>query len=425
MAANIPRAEPGYSRPASSSNRIAVAIFAILILGGLGLWAYMATRPTQEMVVQRDVVGLLPLDGKIVVPPSARADIYSPTRAPVDKVSVSVGAHVNKGDALVELSFPSADAAVEQARQTLKAAETASANAAQSYDAQIAGAQRQLDAARAAEKSALQTPPAGSNPPASSDTTTPPPTTGTDAQSASDARMTAEQSLQLARADKEASLAPYRAQVEAAREAYRQANAGEKISKIRAPITGTVLALNAQPGQEVGTDPKVPVATIVDLSAIQAHAVLDPQKAGYVKPGMPVQLTFKELPGKTFEGKVSRLTSEVNTRVGGLVKEQNYVAIIEFKNVDALARPDMTPNVAVKMGEVKNALAVPNDAVDHDSSGRPIVKALRSGQWQPVIVETGLTDGKYTQIKAGLKKGETIQVTPDLIKTASLPGVKR
>ena len=43
--------------------------------------------------------------------------------------------------------------------------------------------------------------------------------------------------------------------VDAAREAYRQARAGARVGLIRTPIDGTVLALNAQPGQEVGRLP--------------------------------------------------------------------------------------------------------------------------------------------------------------------------
>jgi hypothetical protein len=53
--------------------------------------------------------------------------------------------------------------------------------------------------------------------------------------------------------------------------------------------------------------------------------------------------------------------------------------------------------------------------VELDRSARSIVKVLRDGQWVPVVVETGLSDGRFTAIKGDIKEGETVQVTPKLL----------
>src|SRR5205807_8116199 len=110
--------------------------------------------------------------------------------------------------------------------------------------------------------------------------------------------------------------------------------------------------------------------------------------------------------------------------VGGLIKEHDVGAVIEFENKGDQVQPGMKPAVAFRDQEVKNALAVPNEAVDKDSSGRPTVKVLRGGKWQAVAVQTGVTDGQYTQIKSGLQKGEIVQVTPSVVNAAQLPGRK-
>jgi multidrug efflux pump subunit AcrA (membrane-fusion protein) len=133
---------------------------------------------------------------------------------------------------------------------------------------------------------------------------------------------------------------------------------------------------------------------------------------------MDVSLTFAELPGKTFEGKVSKITSTVDEKLGGLVKESKYIALVDFKNTDGAAKPGMKPMIALKTGDAKGALAVPSEAVDV-RNGVPTVKVLRGGQWQVVSVQTGVSDGRYTQVKEGLKEGETVQVTPNLVQAAT------
>jgi HlyD family secretion protein len=391
------------------------AAVVLLVLIALGVWAYFATRPRPATVVRRDIVGLEFLNGEIVTPPSARADVFTAYKAPVEKVDASIGARVSRGDILVELSFPSVEAAVQQAQAGVKAAETAYANARLQYDRAVTSAQKQLDAARAAEKAGTGNASPSSEPEGTGQETTPP----TDAGQPSANRQEAEQTLQQAQQNRDIGLASYRQQLDSARETYQQAMSGAKAAFLRAPISGTVLALNAQPGQPVPNDGKTPVATIVDLDALQVQATMTPEQTGYIRTRMPVLLAFADIPNRQFEGRVSRITSQIASGVAGLIKEQRYVAIIEFRNADDAVRPGMKPNVAVKTGEAKNALAVPNEALETDASGRPIVRMLSNGQWLPIAVQPGLSDGRYTEIKSGLQQGEIVQVIPNLLHAAS------
>src|SRR5262249_15995630 len=120
-----------------------------------------------------------------------------------------------------------------------------------------------------------------------------------DLQQATEARATAEQELAQAREEMEAALAPGRQALEAARERVQEAQAGRTAALIRAPIRGTVLALNAQPDQEIGADPKTPVATIVNLTALAVQAPMKADLASAVRPGMPATLTFDEVPNQS------------------------------------------------------------------------------------------------------------------------------
>ncbi len=391
--------------------------FLLIAIIAFGAWAYFASRPTPAKVVQRDIVGLVPLEGEVVIPPNAKADVYAPFQAPVEKVHVTVGAKVNRGDVLVELAYASAEAAAEQARLNLKAAETAYANAKNQIDDAVVAAQRHLEQARAAERKTRQPTSTTFTPDGGSISVETPAA----AESAAQARIAAEQALQQAKLDMEAGLLSYKSQLEQAREIYQKARQGARIANIKAPISGTVLALNVRPGEQIPEKQKDPVVTIVDLGALQIQAEMEPDQAGGVKPGTPVTLRFAEVPNKQFDGKVKQVTTRVDRKLAGLVKNQKFVAIVDFKNDEGLVKPGMkVQQVALKTGEVRNATAIPVEALDRDKTGKPIVKALRGGQWQTVVVESGITDGEYVQIKSGLQPGETIQVTPNILNAGPL-----
>lgn len=395
---------PPRSDERAGRSRWGYGLVALLLLGGAGAWFYTANRPHPAQVVRQDIVGQIPMNGTIIVPPKARADVFAPFTAPVEKVAASVGQHVEKGDLLVKLQIVNAEAYHEQTKQALKLAETAYANAQNQLNGPVNAAQQQLAAARAAAQ-----------PQPSPDPNNPAPAPSPDATTNVAA---AEAAVQQAIASRDSQLIAYKQQLDAAREANRQARAGERTGEIRAPITGTVLALNAQPGQVPSTDAKTPLATVVDLSAIQVQAAAAPEQAGYLKKDMPVLLSFKELPGKEYSGTISNVTTRLEERAAGLIKNQQVVAVIDFKNRDAEVRPGMTPIVGAKTGEAKDALAAPVEAVDTDGSGRPVLHVMRGGNWQDVAVTTGISDGRVIQITSGVKEGETIKVTPDVLHAA-------
>jgi multidrug efflux pump subunit AcrA (membrane-fusion protein) len=100
-------------------------IIVVLIAIGLGVWAFISSRPKPARVEQRDVISYVPLSGTVIAPPSGKRDVIASNPVPVEEVLVSVGQKVYKGDTLVKLYYPSAEDAVRQARDNLRSAEKA------------------------------------------------------------------------------------------------------------------------------------------------------------------------------------------------------------------------------------------------------------------------------------------------------------
>jgi multidrug efflux pump subunit AcrA (membrane-fusion protein) len=345
-----------------------------------------------------------------VAPPLARADIRTPYRAPVARVYASVGDRVSRGDVLVELTHPTAQAAYDQAQQELQAARAAYEKARQQYSAPLNQARQQLEAARATERRAREAT-AASEPAVGEEAVAAVEQPAMSLAEATEARLEAERAVLQAQAELENALVPYQQRLEAARAAFQDAQSGRKVAMIRSPIAGTVLALNARPGEEIGADRQAIVATVVDLDELQVHAGMSSEEAGSIHRGAPVTLTFDDLAGQTFSGEIDQIVTEPARPLQG----QQQVAIIEFRNEKGLVKPEMKAHAAVRLGSANDALAVPSEAVDRDEQGRPVVEVLRDGRWQEVVVEPGLSDGQYTAIRSGLKEGETVRVTPALL----------
>ncbi len=410
-----PATPPGFRHRAAS-----LGIVTAFVL--LGAWGCNRAPETESASVgRRDIAGILALRTNADVPPTDRADVTAPYSAPVAKVYTGVGDRVKKGDTLLELAASGAQAAYSDNRAAVKQAETALANAQKQYEANVAVAKKQVDQARIAEKAAR-------NAAAKAVATATNPDNGADASGGENAatgmsadasgdvsgalqqavteRLTAEQALIRATAARDAALAPYKQRLAQARQGFRGAQATRKELQVHAPITGEVLTFTPKPGQMIGEDAKAVIATIVDLSDIKAHAPLAPDQQPYVKEGTSVTLTFTALPNQTFAGKVAHISKQADPAT----QLPTNTMTLTFVNTKGMVKPGMAGTANIKLGEVKNVLAVPNGAIGRDAAGQPQVKVKNGNDWAPTTVEIGLSDGAFTEVKSGLKAGDVVQV---------------
>lgn len=337
-----------------------------------------SAKPTTATVSRRDVEGFLVLEGTLVTPPTDYAEVLTPYRAPAEKVMVTVGKWVREGEVLVTLSYPDAQAALAQAQADVRSAEVALQNARTQFDDDVKRLESEIKNLKSRQANG---------------------------EMVEDQLAVAQAELQDARTMLQSNLAPYQASMNTAQANLRSAQTGAKQASIRAPISGTVLALNAQAGRMLGEDEK-PVATICDLAALEVHAPVSNEQVGMIKRSMPVSVSFDGLADE-FPGTVKRIITKTD---GSAIQ---YYAVVAFENKEGLVKPGAkVKGVAVKTGEVKNVLAVPTDAVETDNSGKRVVMILQGEDWMPTVVEVGLSGKGYTEIKSGLKEGQSVQVTP-------------
>lgn len=358
-------------------------------------------------VVRRDIIAHESLAGRVVAPPNAIAFINSHWSAPVSRVLTAVGRTVHKGDIVVELSHPTAAANYQAAQQELRLARDAFRQAEAVYANEIRQAKTRLADARAEREYAAQR---IEIPTAMGEEGATAPGTNLALQQAEQFAAQAEAELTAATRRSNDYLEPYRQRLAAATESFAEAQEGDKVSFVRAPLTGQVLELNARPGQAINQVPDGLVATIADLDALRIHARLGDAQWRRVRPGMPVTIRLSDLPEETFSGEVLKITVEAGGQMTNREREIERVAVIGFINRQGLARPEMGGQAVVQTERANNALSVPVEAVKLDADGRPFVRVRRLGRWVRTPVEIGPSDGMYVAIPSGLSEGSTVRV---------------
>ncbi len=379
----------------------------------MGLISGCGQRSTEAEVTRRDITARLVVEGEVIAPATARADIMPPYEVPVEQVYVTVGQNVRQGETLLLFSAPRNQAYYEQARARLVQARQALAQAQNRFSRQLQAAQQRLARSREAERAART---AQAAPPSA----TPSPEGGGAAPSsptpaANSARIGSliarrqadEQAVIDAQARMEEGLVPYQQALAAAQQDFASAQAGSKSAQVKSPITGTVLEVNAEMGKTPDLDDDDPLITVVNLDALHVAAGIHQDQLRQIRPGDVAEVTLEDLPNVRFEGTVD----QVYTEKAGFLRGQRYVAIIDFRNTEGRAKPDMDATVRIVTGRARDVLAVPASAV-YTVGDRHAVRLKRDGRWRERLVEIGLTDGRYTEIISGLREGDIVEANP-------------
>ncbi|MCU0581818.1 MAG: efflux RND transporter periplasmic adaptor subunit [Syntrophales bacterium] len=208
-----------------------------------------------------------------------------------------------------------------------------------------------------------------------------------------------------------------RAQVSAAKAQVQQTNAALdyaennlRYTRIVSPVDGTVISRNVDVGQTVAASFQTPTLFNIaqDLTQMQINTNIDEADIGKIKVDQTVEFTVDAYPEETFTGKVFEVRNAPIT-VQNVV---TYDVVVKVSNPDLKLKPGMTANVSVILEEKDGVLRVPNAALRYKPAGKEDLKRLKgAGLWvlkngmpERIPVQTGISDGSYTEIVAGIRQ---------------------
>jgi len=347
--------------------------------------------PTSAVAKRQDLTGYTFFNGKLIIPSAAQATAYSPYDTPVISVMTTTGKYVARGEPIVKLTIPGADQAANQANANATVANAALSDQKNLASGPVKAAQQALQDAQTAEKAAQDTVANGGT---------------ADVAAATQARIDAQTALQQAQQQMQQTLEPAKQVATASAAQVQEAKADAAQGIVRSPISGTIVALEAQPGMDAKA--RQELATVIDFSAVRIQANVPPELKGVVVRGTHVIVSMSGPSSEPLDGRV--LSVKVTPPASGETSS-GYLAEIRFTNPQSMARPSTSvQRVGIKTGEVKGALVVPVGAVT-SQGGQSTVKVQKGSDWVSTNVVTGISDGNLIEIKSGLTEGDVVQVT--------------
>jgi macrolide-specific efflux system membrane fusion protein len=373
---------PTSSRPARPWHalwRWRLVIAAFLMAIGYGAWRQVvpppAPKPPPSGIVSRaDVQQVVQAAG--ILQAQTRVDVGAQVSGQIKALHVQLGQRVRKGDLLVSLDPELAQADVTQAEAALA-----------QQRALLESRQVDITAARREVERQKRLAAAG-------------------AAAAQELERTTDELAKLEADAKGQNATLQRLQAELTRTQLRLG-----YTRITAPMDGVVVSLPVQVGQTVIAIQITPVMlTLADLDTITVRTRVPEADIQSIRTGQVARFSTLSGEARRYEGKV-RVIQPIPERAGNAVF---YNVLFEVENRDRRLYSDMTVQVDIETGRVRDVPTVPMVALgERGSDGRYRVIVLDDqGRRSVRQVRTGLQDGTRVEVLEGLKPGEKVLLAP-------------
>lgn len=205
-------------------------------------------------------------------------------------------------------------------------------------------------------------------------------------------------------------------QMEQNRLSLEKAQRELEYAKLRAPIAGTVTAVSIKQGNNVSAG--ATAVTIVDLAKLQLTVPLAETDVVSVAVGQLAEVTIDALSALTLQGEVTYI-APVATISQGVA---NFPVTIQLAHPDPTVRVGMTAAVNIILERHEGVLMVPNRAIK-TVDRQKVIDVVNGDTVIQVPVQTGTTNGSYTEITAGaLKTGDTVALNVSSGNTSATTG---
>ncbi|HHS50916.1 MAG TPA: efflux RND transporter periplasmic adaptor subunit [candidate division Zixibacteria bacterium] len=232
----------------------------------------------------------------------------------------------------------------------------------------------------------------------------------------------------------DAELASARDGVERARAVVDEARDNLDQTILTAPVSGVVVKLDAEAGENVITGTtNVPGSSIMIIAQLEAmEAVVDVDEADVVdlEVGQEAKIEVDAFPNRPLIGKVAKIANRASLQsIGGQQTVANFEVRIAVQEPHERIRPGMSCSAEIEVARADSVIAVPIQAVVSaqlppeeaeqapggtrmGASRRPseAVFVVEDGVAVQKLVQTGIADDRYIEIKSGLDGGEKVVI---------------
>ncbi|MBC8981251.1 efflux RND transporter periplasmic adaptor subunit [Pseudomonas lurida] len=243
---------------------------------------------------------------------------------------------------------------------------------------------------------------------------------------------TREEDVQTAKAELSATQARvdmFQAQILQAQASLRSDEAELGYTRIYAPMTGTVVAVDARVGQTLNAQQQTPlILRIAKLSPMTVWAEVSEADIGHVKPGMTAYFTTLSGGNRRWSSTVRQILpippkplnetqgsgSPNSSNKSGSGRVVLYTVLLDVDNSDNALMAEMTTQVFFVASQVKDALTAPVAALlGTSSTDKQIARVVgKNGRIEERQVQLGISDRLRVQVLDGLNEGDRLLIGP-------------
>ena len=218
------------------------------------------------------------------------------------------------------------------------------------------------------------------------------------------------------------------AQISQARASLRSDEAELGYTRIYAPMSGTVVALDAREGQTLNAQQQTPlILRIAKLSPMTVWAEVSEADIGHVKPGMHAWFTTLSGGNRRWNSTVRQVLpvppkplNETSLGGGspasksGSARVVLYTVLLDVDNNDQALMPEMTTQVFFVADQAKDVLLAPIIALQGTTEGNRQTAYIvtENGKVEPRAIRTGISDRLRVEIIDGLNEGDHLLIGP-------------
>lgn len=343
----------------ASKTRMVLRVAAIAVLlaaaggGGRFLWTEKLRRETDAVAVRvagarvEEITETLVAEGRTVAAKQVRVEAQIPAR--VEAVLVEVGQRVEKGQVLATLEKTEAEAALRQARIQLEATEK-----------KLAASQEFL---KRYEELYLQ-------------------------------KIAPIELVEHAR--RACSEAEY--EIASAKVSLEIQERRMTFTSVAAPVGGVVSARLVHPGEF----PSGPIFAI-DSHGMEFMALIDERVIDRVAAGEPAEVVLAARPGKTFTGKIRKMSP-------GVATEARNIGFPIWVDLGPSDRPMTGLTGYVRIRLKRSTLVIPATALTYFSGDRGLVFSVKDLESQLVPVIVGASHQGRVEVLGGLSAGDQVVI---------------
>lgn len=378
------------------TRRALLIVLSSLLVGALVAWSFLTpgreaydTVPVTRGNIESSVTALGTLQ------PRQYVDVGAQASGQIRKIHVDVGAEVTQGQPLVE---------IDPSTQTAKL--DASRFAIENLKAQLQEQRALHDLAQ--QKYQRQ-------------------------QRLAQGGATREEDIQSARAEvrtTQARIDMFQAQIRQARASLRSDEAELGYTRIFAPMSGTVVAIDAREGQTLNAQQQTPlILRIANLSPMTVWAEVSEADIGHVKPGMQAYFTTLSGGNRRWASTVRQILpvppkplneasqgggSPASSGKSGSARVVLYTVLLDVDNTDQALMPEMTTQVFFVANQARDVLLAPVVALQGstDSDRQTARVVAKNGDIETRQIRTGISDRLRVEILEGLNEGDHLLIGP-------------